>query len=83
MSTVVLYHNQIILRTLKERDVALAELWAILMGLKMAWTTGCKKVILESDSKEAIDLLLKDPDEAHRDFEVIKQAQLLYNSEWE
>jgi ribonuclease HI len=38
----------------------LAELYAILKGLQLAWDLGYCTITLESDSKSAIDLILKD-----------------------
>ncbi|PNX68839.1 ribonuclease H, partial [Trifolium pratense] len=38
----------------------LAELYAILKGLQLAWGLGYRTINLESDSKSAIDLILED-----------------------
>ncbi|KAL5778030.1 hypothetical protein ACOSP7_010956 [Xanthoceras sorbifolium] len=35
--------------------VLCAELWAILEGLKLAWSLGCCRVIVETDSMEAVE----------------------------
>ncbi|KAL5840627.1 hypothetical protein ACOSQ4_013235 [Xanthoceras sorbifolium] len=34
-----------------------AELWGIIEGLKLAWSSGCNKVIVETDSLEAVESL--------------------------
>ncbi|KAK9045415.1 hypothetical protein V6N11_059295 [Hibiscus sabdariffa] len=34
-----------------------AELWGIHIGLEMAWSLGCRKLIVESDSKDAIRIV--------------------------
>ena len=36
-----------------------AEEWALLKGLELVWQLGFRKVILESDAKEVIDVLLQ------------------------
>ncbi|XP_012461277.1 uncharacterized protein LOC105781288 [Gossypium raimondii] len=44
-------------RSLGVATVLHSELWAILDGLNLAWDRGFRKIILESDSKEAIDII--------------------------
>lgn len=36
-----------------------AELWAILHGLKLVWQHGYRRIVISSDSKQAVDLILK------------------------
>lgn len=35
-----------------------AEIWGIYHGLCIAWNTGYRRIVVESDSQEAIDLLI-------------------------
>ncbi|CAL1399133.1 unnamed protein product [Linum trigynum] len=44
---------------------ALAELWAFYYGLDLAWKEGCRAVIVQSDSKLAIQLIEKRHDPVH------------------
>ncbi|KAL5844623.1 hypothetical protein ACOSQ3_010676 [Xanthoceras sorbifolium] len=37
-----------------------AELWSTFKGLRLAWEAGFRKVVIECDSKRAIDLLRKE-----------------------
>ncbi|XP_016675124.1 uncharacterized protein [Gossypium hirsutum] len=44
-------------RNLQSCLVLMAELWGILDGLQIAWSFGLKKMVLETDSKEAIQAI--------------------------
>lgn len=47
-------------RNLGSCSVEPAELWAVLLGLELAWAAGYKKIIIETDSKLALSLIKKD-----------------------
>ncbi|KAK4263407.1 hypothetical protein QN277_028818 [Acacia crassicarpa] len=63
-------------------DVDVAEEWAVLMGLCLAWDEGHKKVMVEFDSKLLVARLL----DSRQDFNnssVFIQIRLLLSSNWE
>ena len=47
-------------RSLGYCSASSAEEWAVVKGLQLAWNLGCRRLIVESDAKKLIDLLLKD-----------------------
>ena len=68
---------------LENGDDLTAEIWACLLGLKIAWSLGIRKVWLESDSSECLDLLLiQGGGSHHRDADVIQEVQRLLNMDW-
>ena len=48
-----------------------AELWGILEGLKLVWQMGFRKVVVDSDSKSAVELLSKGVPSCHPLFSII------------
>ncbi|KAK2662858.1 hypothetical protein Ddye_001432 [Dipteronia dyeriana] len=58
------------------------ELWGILEGLKIIWKAGFKKVIIESDSQAAVDLLSNNSSMNHPLFSIIQACKALINNEW-
>jgi ribonuclease HI len=52
-----------------------AELWAITNGLKLAWSKGFRKIILESDSSLAVDLITKNKIFIDKNYNLIMQAR--------
>ena len=60
-----------------------AELWGCLLGLKLAWSKGWRKVIIETDATEIIDILKSPLLTAHRDREAILEAQQFLKNSWE
>ncbi|GAU35798.1 hypothetical protein TSUD_155730 [Trifolium subterraneum] len=60
----------------------LAEFYAILKGLQLAWDLGFCTIILESDSKSAIDLILEDDNNFHPHAIVLGQIRILRARNW-
>jgi ribonuclease HI len=60
-----------------------AELWAITNGLKLAWSKGFRKIILESDSSLAVDLITKNKIFIDKNYNLIMQARELLAKEWD
>ena len=67
---------------LDDGDALLAEIWAMIIGLRVAWDTGCRNLIVESDSKDLVDLIQRDISAAHRDANLIEQVKCLLANEW-
>lgn len=59
-----------------------AELWGIFEGLKIAWKAGYKKVVVESDSQNAILLLKKNTLANHPLFSIIQECKAIFENEW-
>jgi len=60
-----------------------AELWAITNGLKLAWSKEFQKIVLESDSSLAVDLITKDKIIIDKNYNLIMQARELLAKEWD
>ncbi|XP_028768143.1 uncharacterized protein LOC114725745 [Neltuma alba] len=67
----------------KDGDKLSAEIWGCLHGLKMVWDAGYKKVLLETDSTNAIELLSMQLDESHHEYSIINEAHQLLSWDWE
>lgn len=63
-------------------DALSAELWACLQGLKVAWDEGCRRVILDSDSTCAIQMISKGAKEEHIDYALVKEIQATLARDW-
>ena len=63
-------------------NVLEAELWGILEGLNLVWKAGYKKVIVESDSQTAVDLLTSDNYSLHPLFGIIHACISLIKKDW-
>ncbi|KAI4313582.1 hypothetical protein L6164_026547 [Bauhinia variegata] len=63
-------------------DLTTAEIEAIYTGLKVAWERGYKKIILESDSTAAVDLVNKGVSSGHSLAEPVNQAREYLNKDW-
>ncbi|GMP82127.1 hypothetical protein CsSME_00036582 [Camellia sinensis var. sinensis] len=57
------------------------ELWVIWQGLRQVWQQGCKKVDLETDSQEGIDLI-QTPNPNHPDHNLVLQIRKLFEETW-
>lgn len=68
---------------LDEGDHLSAELWAILIGLKIAWDAGVRKIVVESDSAEAISLTEVTNYSIHPDCHIIMEIQSMIHRAWE
>ncbi|CAL1380726.1 unnamed protein product [Linum trigynum] len=60
----------------------LAELWGIHQGLIMAWKQGTQFLILETDSKLAIDLIRNREDPAHPHSTILAAIRRLLSQNW-
>ena len=66
-----------------EGDSFTAELWALILGLKLAWEKGERRIIVESDALELIQLLEQGNTSQHADAELIQEAKSLIGRQWE
>lgn len=64
-------------------DSLLAEICSIDLGLDLAWERGFKKVILESDSKQAIGLICDDVLTEHPMADLICETRERIEKHWE
>lgn len=64
-------------------NILLAELKAILHGIQLAWDMGYCNIICESDSQEAIRLILHDGGPFHRYGAVIHNVRSLLEKDWD
>ncbi|KAL5796454.1 hypothetical protein ACOSQ2_001274 [Xanthoceras sorbifolium] len=60
-----------------------AELWTALEGLQMAWKSGARKVILESDSNDTVNLLLRVSNSNHPLYNLIFNCKELILGRWQ
>ncbi|XP_054801417.1 uncharacterized protein LOC129305407 [Prosopis cineraria] len=58
-----------------------AELW-VCYGLRLAWNMGYRKIILESNSTEALRLIVHAENPEHMDFGVIMEVKHLMGRNW-
>ncbi|CAL1405807.1 unnamed protein product [Linum trigynum] len=63
-------------------DNNIAELWAIFHGLDLAWKTGCRALILESDSQLAIQLLKNRHDPVHPYATLLSAIRRKISQDW-
>ncbi|KAL5775782.1 hypothetical protein ACOSP7_013339 [Xanthoceras sorbifolium] len=54
-----------------------AELWDIFESLKLAWDAGYRRIIVESDSKSVVDLLLSSFSDEHPLFNLLDSCRSL------
>ncbi|XP_072074464.1 uncharacterized protein [Arachis hypogaea] len=59
-----------------------AEAWGILHGLKLAWDLGFKKIILETDSKIAFQILSKREERDNHPETIIRSISQLIQRDW-
>ncbi|XVE56819.1 hypothetical protein DITRI_Ditri04bG0041400 [Diplodiscus trichospermus] len=59
------------------------DLWAIFLGLKFAWDRGNRKVLLESDSAAAVEILKKAPSFQNSNRALIESCSALINGDWD
>ncbi|KAL4340570.1 hypothetical protein GQ457_08G000230 [Hibiscus cannabinus] len=59
-----------------------AELWGLFIGIQIAWDIGLKKLLIQSDSKEAIKLL-NAKDAASNNCALVRSIARLRNLRWE
>ncbi|KAK4285126.1 hypothetical protein QN277_001868 [Acacia crassicarpa] len=63
-------------------DCLTAELWGSLHGLKLAWDLGFRKVILEVDSSDAVELMKQPTPATHEDRCLIEEIKGMLAREW-
>ena len=59
-----------------------AELWGMFEGLSMAWNSGHRNIIVETDSLSIVQLLAKTPDPLHPLFSIIQSCNKLIYADW-
>ena len=59
-----------------------AELWGLLEGLKLVWQMGFRKVIVESDSNSAVELLSKGAPSCHPLLSIIQACKRIIEKDW-
>ena len=59
-----------------------AEIWGILEGLKLAWSTGFRKVVVESDSQAAVTLLTSDISKYHPLYNIVRACKSFMEKDW-
>ncbi|KAK4781747.1 hypothetical protein SAY86_015849 [Trapa natans] len=59
-----------------------ADLWALLLGLKLVAARGYKKVYVETDSEQALKCLNTDPDDSDPNADFIISYRKLLRNEW-
>ncbi|XP_028782991.1 uncharacterized protein LOC114739108 [Neltuma alba] len=83
---VIIDHNQGIKEGFKTRlisgDVLTAELWGCLFGLKRAWNSGFRNVVLRLDSSDAIRLLKDPTPELNEDWALIEEVKNMLKRNW-
>ena len=60
-----------------------AELWGLYEGLLMAWNSGYKKVLVESDCLEVVQLMHKVTKPNHPCFSIIQSCKNLMLADWD
>ncbi|KAL5859212.1 hypothetical protein ACOSQ4_000508 [Xanthoceras sorbifolium] len=63
-------------------NIVEAEIWAVLEGLNMAWIGGHKKVQINSDSKDAVDMIMGDCNANNPLLYVIQRCKELLSRDW-
>ncbi|KAK4271783.1 hypothetical protein QN277_020424 [Acacia crassicarpa] len=64
-------------------DCMLAELWAVLFGLKMCWDCGERRVCMESDAEMVVSLINNPIPTSHPDVDVIREIKAMLGRNWE
>lgn len=67
------------------RDSLTAELWALILGLRMSWESGFSLVSVKFDSLEVIRLMRKHLciSSLHHEYDLINQAKEWLEKSWE
>ncbi|XP_028771239.1 TMV resistance protein N-like [Neltuma alba] len=63
-------------------DTLIAKLWGCLMGLKRAWDTGIRVVVLRSDSAEAVRLIKFEVPQTHKNIGLIMEIKGMLERKW-
>ncbi|CAN1781229.1 Putative ribonuclease H protein At1g65750 [Linum perenne] len=59
------------------------ELRGIIDGMLLAWEKGVRKLMIQTDLRAAVEILLNDSDLAHRHASLVEQFSSLKNRDWE
>ncbi|KAF7830690.1 putative glycerophosphodiester phosphodiesterase, protein kinase RLK-Pelle-LRK10L-2 family [Senna tora] len=59
-----------------------SELWGILKGLEVAWSHGCRKLCLESDSQRALEMVKKGVEASHVDAALVERVRCMLQRNW-
>ncbi|KAL5746941.1 hypothetical protein ACOSP7_023931 [Xanthoceras sorbifolium] len=72
----------VLLSTKAGGSVLEGELWGIFEGLKLAWDAGYRRIIVESNSKSAMDILLSGFSNEHPLFNLLESCRSLIKGCW-
>ena len=61
----------------------IAEIFGVLYGLNLCWTKGCQRVIVKSDSLEAINLVLRGCNVEHPFYDLIVDTRIAMYRKWQ
>ncbi|KAF7805662.1 aspartic proteinase-like protein 2 [Senna tora] len=64
-------------------DIRWAELRGVLDGLDLLWSKGFRRVVIESDSEVALDLIKNGVDQSHHVSGLVHQIRSLINQNWD
>ncbi|KAK4280376.1 hypothetical protein QN277_012007 [Acacia crassicarpa] len=64
-------------------DSFAAEVWAVLFGMKMCWDLGERRVVLESNAREVVELINGPIQESQSVGEVVREVKSILNRDWE
>ncbi|XP_028788557.1 uncharacterized protein LOC114744552 [Neltuma alba] len=80
------YASEVVAMTtsLPEFDVGgRTELWAVLWGLKRSWELIWKRLIIETDCMEVIDLVVSGWPDYHPDWHLLEEIKWWMDREWD
>ena len=66
-----------------EGDRLAAELWALVLSLRMTWKKGARRVIIESDAMEVVELMYQQFSPSHHELDLIQQAKNWLGKSWD
>ncbi|KAF7844252.1 RnaseH [Senna tora] len=70
-------------KKLGKGNILLAEMCGILEGLQVAWHNNLKKIIIESDSLQAVSYILASLDRKHPLYPILHKIKLLLANDWD
>ena len=66
-----------------EGDSLAAELWALVLSLRMTWEKGARRVIIESDALKVVELMYQQFSPSHHELDLIQQAKNWLSKSWD
>ncbi|KAK0598865.1 hypothetical protein LWI29_000173 [Acer saccharum] len=63
-------------------NVIEAELWGMFEGLTMAWNAGVRRIIVETDSLDSVQLVSNVTNPNHPFFSLIQSCKFMVDSDW-